>query len=112
MRRWDCGLAAVVCKMRARPEFREAGCNMPPQDAPVGAFLRFNSGPAPSSQVICHMHIKKSKWKQKGGLRNTEAAHKMGSGYIPYPSACHRMGDGKHGGKKLKTLRAHRKTKP
>jgi len=82
-----------------------AGC-------PVGAFLRFNSGPAPSSQVICHMHIKKSKWKQKGGLWNTEAAHKMGSGYIPYPSACHRMGDGKHGGKKLKTLRAHRKTKP
>ena len=58
---------------------------MPPQDAPVGAFLRFNSGPAPSSQVICHMHIKKSKWKQKGGLWNTEAAHKMGSGYIPYP---------------------------
>jgi hypothetical protein len=35
----------------------------------------------------------------------------MGSGYIPYPKACARMGDGKHGGKKLKTLRAHRQNK-
>src|SRR5208282_148413 len=31
---------------------------------------------------------KKGKWKQKGGLWNTEAADKMGSGRIPYPKAC------------------------
>jgi hypothetical protein len=54
------------------------------------------------------MRVTKRKWKQKGGLWNTEAADKMGSGYIPYPKACARMGDGRHGGKKLKTLRAHR----
>ena len=51
---------------------------------------------------------KKSKWKQKGGLWNTEAADKMGSGRIPYPKACARWGDGKHGGKKLNNLRSHR----
>ena len=53
---------------------------------------------------------KKGKWKQKGGLWNTEAADKMGSGRIPYPKACARWGDGKHGGKKNKTLRSHRQT--
>ncbi len=46
---------------------------------------------------------KKGKWKQKGGLWNTEAADKMGSGRIPYPKAC---------GKKNKTLRSHRNSKP
>ena len=34
------------------------------------------------------MRVTKRKWKQKGGLWNTEAPDKMGSGYIPYPKAC------------------------
>ena len=37
---------------------------------------------------------------------------RMGSGRIPYPKACARWGDGKHGGKKNKTLRSHRNSKP